>query len=192
MARQGASRARRGRYRGDGGGIAVIGRAGHDEARAAGPRLGDSQGEVVRLAARAGHHEMGDRRGEGRQQALGIGIDDRAQIARVDVEPGGLAGYRLDDTRMAMPDGRHVVVGIEIATAIRPGHPDARRLDHVDGVAIEQDRPGPEASQPALDAARPPALAGAARLRIEGVEGQDVGFARHAVLPSRRRSRRTI
>ena len=65
-------------------GDAVIGGVGHDDAGAAGADLGDAIGEVVRLAARAGQHQVGQLGlRHAREQALGQLEDRVVQIARI-------------------------------------------------------------------------------------------------------------
>jgi len=96
----------------------VIGVVGHDHSAAAGRGAGDAEGEVVRLASRAGEHDVGQLGREEGQQALGIGQDAVVQVAGVRGERRGLLGHRLDNRGVAMADRGDVVVAVEIGEAL--------------------------------------------------------------------------
>ena len=112
----------------------------HIAAVVAGERRGQPPGEVVRLGAGVDEQhgvEPGVRRHR-RDQPLGQ-LDRRlVQVAHVRVQPAGLAGDRLGDPWVPVPDARHVVVGIEVAPAVGVGHPDAARADDVDRLVVRQ------------------------------------------------------
>ena len=60
------------------------------------------------------------------------------QVARMRVEHGGLPRNRLDDLRMAVPDGCNVVVGVQIAMTGGVVEPDAFAADELDRLVVEQ------------------------------------------------------
>ncbi len=150
-------------------GVAVVGGLGDDESFAAGCDFGDSQRQIVGLAAGAGEDDLADRRRESRQKPVGIGVDAVVQVARVDVELGGLSTDRLDHTRMAMSDRRDVVVDVEVAAPLGVEHPDAFGPDHPDRLFIEKHGPSTEMAQALPDSLAQLGIEGARGLRIEGV-----------------------
>ena len=118
--------AQRGREFRDGVGDAVIRGVGHDHAGAAGADLRNAIGEVVGLAARAGQHQVGQLGlRHAREQAL-CQLENRVvQIARIGGQCLHLPADRLGHRRVAMPERRDVVVGVEIAAPLRVDQPGA-------------------------------------------------------------------
>ncbi len=154
----------------------MVGGLGDDESFAAGRDFGDPQRQIVGLAAGAGEDDLTDRRGEGRQKPLGIGVDAVVQIARVDVELGDLPTDRLDHARMAMSDRWDIVVDVEVATPFRVIHPDAFGPDHSDRLFIEENRLSAEMAQALPDSLAQRGTERARGLWIEGVQRQNFLF----------------
>ncbi len=130
-------RAERGRHGGNRVADAMVSIGRDDEAGTASMVAGDAQGEVIGFAARAGQHQAIGFGREMTQQLLGIGDDAFIEITRVYIEAGGLVGNRRDDTRVAMADAWHIVVGVEIGVAIRVIEADAVRPFEMDRFLIE-------------------------------------------------------
>ncbi|MNY59063.1 hypothetical protein D3C86_1954700 [compost metagenome] len=83
----------------------MVGSFGHDHARATGADLGDAIGDVVRLAAGAGQHQMREfGLGHGRKQAFGQFENGVVQIAGVGRQRLRLLAYRLGHRRVTMPE----------------------------------------------------------------------------------------
>ena len=97
--------------------VAVIGGIEHDEID--GSRMGarEAQGKLVRLTP--GVHEVAylEWPGQRRRQILGKALKVRVQIARIGVKKRHLLGCRSDNFGMAVADVRHIVVGVEVASA---------------------------------------------------------------------------
>ncbi len=95
-------------------------RVGHHQSAAfAGDNFGDAPGGVVRLAAAVDEQAGLQPGGHGGGQALGI-VDDRLmEVAGVGAERCHLPANGGSYTRIAVADRRHVVIGVEIAPAIR-------------------------------------------------------------------------
>ena len=94
--------------------VAVIGVIGGDHACLAGQGLRHPQGDVIRLGPGAGHERGIERRAHRRGQRLDIVQNPLVQIPRMGVQRPGLRADRLDHTRMAMADMRHVIVAIQV------------------------------------------------------------------------------
>ncbi|MNP02565.1 hypothetical protein D3C76_944220 [compost metagenome] len=120
-------------------GEAVIGRLGHDHARAAGAHLGDTVGDVVRLAAGAGQHQMRELGlGHGGEQALGQFEDGVVQIASVGRQRPHLPTDGLGHRRMAMPERGHVVVHVEVTAPLWIDQPHALATHDMQRVLVHQ------------------------------------------------------
>ena len=145
------ARPQRGREFRHGGGDAVIGVRGHDDAGIAGGGAGKAEGEVIRLGPGAGEHHMGKIGREMRQQAFGIGQHAIMQVAGMGGQAGGLRRLGGDDEGMAMPDRGHVVVGVEIGPAFGIMQPDPLPLQQMDRGFIEQPVGRAEQALAALD-----------------------------------------
>jgi hypothetical protein len=76
------------------------------------------------------------------REAFCEGDDPFVQIATVHVQRGLLAGHRLDDVRIGMPDARHVVVHVDVTAACFVEQIHALAADDVQGLVIEQRRSG--------------------------------------------------
>lgn len=124
---------------------------------------------------------MADRRRERCEQPLGIGVDDIIEITRVGIELADLPADCLDHGRMRMPDRGNVVVDIEIAPAFGIMHPDAFGAHHADRLPVEQHRVRTERLHPSLHSRAQTRTCGCLRLRVEGIQRQNVLVARHTV-----------
>ena len=71
-------------------------------------------------------------------QALGVVENAGVQIAAVHVECGGLTMHGLYHVGVGVTHARHVVVHVEVATAIGIGEPDPLASNDVDGVLVEE------------------------------------------------------
>jgi hypothetical protein len=143
--------AERRRQLSQGAGHAVITVPGDDDTGTAGAGSSDAQGEVVGLAAGAGEHDVADLGREGRQQLLGVIEYGLVQIARMRVEEGRLSRDRLDDVRVAVPDGRHIIISIQIAIAGGIVEPNAFAAYELHRLLVEQPIGRPEQPVPAGD-----------------------------------------
>ena len=95
-------------------GVAVVGRIHHDQVALARVRARKSQRQLVRFAARGS--EVADTQcvRHQRRQRFGVLRQLLLQIARVRVEQRQLFAHRANDSRVAVPDVRDVVVAIDI------------------------------------------------------------------------------
>jgi hypothetical protein len=80
---------------------------------------GQSQGQVVRLAAGVDEEDHAERVGKQSGKAAGVLDDRRVKIASVGVQDAGLLAQRGSDARMAVADVRHVVHEIEVPAPVR-------------------------------------------------------------------------
>ncbi|CAH0287427.1 hypothetical protein SRABI106_03429 [Rahnella aquatilis] len=111
---------------------------GDDNAGAAGKIFGDTQRQIVRFAARAGEHYLAQLSGHGAHQFFGEVQDIFMQITGVRVQRGCLTHQRFQHMRMAMANGRHVVVDVEITAAISVIHPHAFAAHQMHWILVEQ------------------------------------------------------
>ncbi len=164
-------RAEAGRYLGGRRGHAVVGVGGDDHALAAGVEARDAQRQVDRLAAGAGEHHVADSGRVRAEQPLGVVEDELAGVPGVRVEGGRLAGDRLDHPRVAVPDRRHVVVGVQVGLPAGVEQVHALAADDPHRVPVEQ-------LVGRAEQARPP-LHYPAKFGVEGVDGGDVEAVDH-------------
>ena len=94
--------------------------------------------QVVRLGARVDEEDGVEIRWTGRDQPFRELDRGLVEVAHVRVEEPCLSGRGFGDARVAMPDARDVVVGIQVAAAVGVRHPDAARAGQVDRVLIRQ------------------------------------------------------
>ena len=164
-------RAEAGRDLGGGRGYAVVGVGRDDRPLAAGPEARDAQGEVDRLAAGAGEHDVAEFGRVRAEQPLGVVEDELARVPGVRVEGGRLAGDRLGHPRVAVPDRRHVVVGVQVGLPVGVEQVHALGADDPHRVPVEQLVRRAEQARPPLD--------DPAELGIEGVDGRHVEAVDH-------------
>ena len=137
-------RDQRAHMRGDAAGIAAGGREGVDRlgdavigvfhgqaAAVAGIGPGHAPGDIVRLAARIDEGADLQVARQRRPQPFAVVQHLGSEIARVGVQGAHLARDGLDHMGMAVPDMRHVVIGVEIAAARGVGQPHALAPHHM-------------------------------------------------------------
>jgi hypothetical protein len=117
---------------------------GDDEAVVAGDRTGDPHGQVVRLGAGADEHTDAEIAGQCRPEPFRIGNDVFVQVARMRIEGLRLAAEFGDHVRVAVSDGRYVVVTVEVAPAVGTEQPDPFPPHQVHGLIVEQPVGGSE------------------------------------------------
>lgn len=111
---------------------------GHDRADVSGRFAGHAQREVVRPGTGAGEHHVPDLGREGREQSFGVLDHRRVHVPGVGVQQCRLGGDRGDDSRMGVPDGWPVVVGVEELLAACGVELGSGTSDEFDRMPVEQ------------------------------------------------------
>ena len=96
----------------------VVSIAGYHHARATCHRFGNAYRQIVGLTACASEHQTVQIAWKMRQQTLGIGQNTIVQITGVGAQSRGLRRHRRHHFRIAMANHRHVVIRIQITTAL--------------------------------------------------------------------------
>ena len=117
---------------------AMISRFGHDDTLTTGAAFRDAHGKIIGFGPGAGEHQVPDFCGHGRQKTLGINEHVIVQIAGVCGQRRHLAADRSDHSRVAMPDGGNVVVGVQIGVAIGIIKPRPLTAHKMNGTLIKQ------------------------------------------------------
>ena len=116
----------------------VVGVGCNDEARPTSQTARGAHGEVGAFRARACEDDVGDRARKRSEKPFRVGVHAVIEIACVRIENADLARHGGDDGGVAMPDGRHIVVGVENAAAVGFVEADTFGPHHVQGTLVEQ------------------------------------------------------
>ena len=121
-----------------GGGVAVIGVVGADDALLAGAEPRHAQGDFVGLAA--GADDEGHGQGIVMQvgQPLGVFQHQLVQVAGMHIQGLGLFMQGLHHAGVAMPHIRDIVIDIQVLPAIRAVKPDPFSSDNMHRLVVEQ------------------------------------------------------
>ena len=117
--------------------VAMVGVVCRDDPGLAGCHPRHPQRDVIGLGS-AAHKDGGSERvGKLRGQALDIVQNSAVQVTGMGVQPRGLFAQGRNDSWMAVPDVRDIVVAIEIAFSIRIPKPGSLASHDVDGFIVE-------------------------------------------------------
>ena len=115
----------------------MVGRLGYHHALVAGDVARDLRRQVVGLAACAGEDAGVDLTGHALDQHFTEFDDGAVQITRVRIERGGLLAQGFDHVRVAVANGRHVVVAVDVFAAVHVPQPAARAAHQVQRLVVE-------------------------------------------------------
>ena len=110
----------------------------HNHTFTAGVGLCHADGQIIGFGAGALEHDAVELVRHSGKDILRVMQDVLVQVAGVSVEHRCLLGQGFDHARMAMPNGGHVVVHVEVFLAIRIPQMGADALHQVDRIAVEQ------------------------------------------------------
>ena len=156
------------RYGRSGSGGAVIGVGRADDALGARLVPGDPQGEVDRLTARARVDDLRQFRREEVEKSFRVRDHGLGEVAGVGIEDAELFIDQTLHVRVAVADGRDVVVGVQVLVSVGVVQPHTRPADRDDGVAVEQPVAGREHG---LSSANECLRLGAEMIELGPVEG---------------------
>ena len=117
--------------------VAVIRGVGRNDPALSGHGLGHAQSDVIGFGPGASQNGGIERRRHGPCEPFDIVEDSVVQVPGMRVQRAGLTTDRLNDTRVTMPDMRHIVVAVEVFSPVGIPKPNALTFHEMDRIIVE-------------------------------------------------------